>query len=62
VGNFCTQIRSALIWALQFELDPFLRTEACHSIVLLIEDKNDQELVDILMERHLIDEEQVVKK
>ena len=50
------------MWALLFELDPFLRTEPCHSIVLLIEKKNDQELIDVLLERHLIEEEPIVRE
>ena len=50
------------MWALQFELDPLIRTEACHSILLLIKDKDDQELIDILHERFLIEKEPLVKK
>ena len=56
------KIRKCLLWALQFELDPFIRTEACHSIILLIKNIKDEELMDVLQERHLIEEEDIVKE
>ena len=89
VANFRSHgVRKCLLWALQFELDALIRTEACHCIVLLLDaDANDalaeagnnskmfgttllgsmqkqidQELIDILMERYLVEEEEIVKK
>ncbi|CAF0808152.1 unnamed protein product [Brachionus calyciflorus] len=61
IGSYNSDIRSALMWALQFEMDPIIRTEACHSIILLNNQK-DQELIDILLERHLVEEESIVRK
>ena len=48
------EIRKCLLWSLQFELDPSIRTEACHCIILLIKNNKDQELMDLLQERHLM--------
>ena len=62
IGDFSSEIRKCLIWAVQFEKDPLIRTEACHSIILLIKNKKDQELIDILQERHLVEEETIVRK
>lgn len=53
-------IKSALIWALQFESDAITRTEACHSIMLLVEQK-DQQLIEILLDRHLVEGEKMVR-
>lgn len=50
------------MWALQFEVDPLIRTEACHSIILLNNNRKDQELIDVLLDRHLIEEEPIVRK
>lgn len=49
------------MWALQYESDPITRTEACHSIMLLVEQR-DHEMVEILLDRHLVEEEQMVRK
>ncbi len=62
VGDFNDEIRKCLLWALQFELDPFIRTEACHCILLLINNLKDQELVDILLERYLVEGEAMVRR
>lgn len=62
MATFTPEIRKALIWAMQFEPDPILRTDACHSIVLLIKQKDDQELIDILLDRHLLEEDPLVKE
>ena len=62
IGDFSNEIRKCLVWAVQFEKDPLVRTESCHSIILLIKNKKDQELVDILHERHLVEEEPIVRK
>jgi hypothetical protein len=62
VGSYTPEIRKALIWAMQYESDPFLRTEACHSIILLIEKQSDPALIDILLDRHLLEEEPAVKE
>ena len=62
VGSYNRDIRNALIWAMQFEMDPFIRTEACHSLVLLIDSKQDEELIDILLDRHLLEQEPLVKE
>lgn len=60
IGTYNENIRIALTWALQFEMDPLIRTEACHSIILLNSQK-DQDLIDILLERHLVEEETIVR-
>lgn len=63
IGDFNSEIRKCLLWALKFELDPLIRTEACHTIILLIKNTTiDNEIIDILQERHLIEEEKIVKK
>ncbi|RNA19992.1 HEAT repeat-containing 4-like [Brachionus plicatilis] len=60
IGVYNESIRNALIWALQFESDPITRTEACHSTILLINQK-DQQLVEILLDRHLVEEDSMVR-
>lgn len=63
IGDYNSEIRKCLLWALQFELDPLIRTEACHTIILLTKNATiDNEIIDILQERHLIEEETIVKK
>lgn len=61
IGDFNLEIRKALIWAFQFEVDPIIRTEACHSLILLSSNK-DYELIDLLLDRYLIEEESIVKE
>lgn len=62
VGERTEEIRRALLWALQFELDPLIRTEACHCIIILFKNKNDAELLDVLQERHLLEAEPIVRR
>jgi hypothetical protein len=62
VGTYTPEVRKTLIWAMQYESDAFIRTEACHSIVLLIDNKKDSELIDILLDRHLLEDEAIVKE
>jgi hypothetical protein len=62
IGEYNLEIRKCLLWSLQFELDPSIRTEACHCIILLIKTNKDQELMDLLQERHLLEEEPIVRK
>lgn len=62
IGDFDSDIRRCLIWAIQYELDPLIRTEACHAIILLVKNLQDAELVDLLYERHLVEKEPLVKQ
>lgn len=62
IGEYNVEIRKCLLWALQFELDPLVRTEACHTLILLTKKPKDEEIIDILQERHLIEEEPIVRK
>lgn len=62
IGDLNSDIKDTLLWALQFEVDPLIRTEACHSLILLIKSSKEKDLMEILSERFLIEEESVVKK
>lgn len=62
IGNKSLEIRKSLLWSLQFEVDPSIRTEACHCIIILFRNPNDSELMDILQERHLLENEPIVRK
>ena len=62
IGDRSEEIRRALLWALQFEIDPLVRTEACHCVIILFKDKNDGELMNVLQERHLLESEPIVQK
>lgn len=62
IGEFNSEIRQCLLWSLQFEIDPSIRTEACHCIMILIKNHKDDELMNILLERHLLETEPIVKR
>ena len=49
------------MWALRYELDPLVRASAAHSLVLLAGNQ-DQDVLDALQERYLIDSDPIVKK
>jgi hypothetical protein len=45
---------------MRYELDPFVRSEACHSLILLTRD--DNEVIDAFQERFLVESEPLVKE
>ena len=54
------EVREALLWALRFEEEEGVRAEACHSIILL--QLKDQEVLDILQNRMLVEESPIVQE
>jgi len=62
VGERLPDIRKALLWSLQFEVEPMIRTEACHCVIVLFRNPKDEELVDILQERRLLETEPIVRR
>jgi len=64
IGEINQDINKCLVWALQFEFDPQIRSNACHTLMLLTKKTSqpDQELVELLQERYLIENEPIVRK
>ena len=61
VTDFRPEIKKCLLWALRYELDPIVRAEACHSL-LLMADPTDKDVIDAIEERHLVENDQLVKE
>ncbi len=62
IGERSPEIRKSLLWSLQFEIDPLIRTEACHCIIILFKNPKDDELINILQERYLLESEPIVRQ
>ena len=60
IGLPLPEVREALLWALRFEEEEGVRAEACHSIILL--QLKDQEVLDILQNRMLVEESPIVQE
>lgn len=60
VSDFNDQVKKCLLWAMRYELDPFVRAEACHSLILLTQ--YDNEVIAAFQERFLVESEPLVKE
>ena len=61
ISTLRPDIKKSLLWALRYELDPYVRASAAHSLVLLAGNE-DIEILDALQERYLIDSDPIAKK
>ena len=60
VGVVNEAIKESLLWAMRYEEKAGVRAEACHSLMKL--DIMDEDVIQILQERLLVESSQVVRE